>query len=115
MASQPESPPTELSELESERGTICHRLSWGTDPLVGYPPPGSTTELVESRPSTQITTFRVGADRPPAWHPKLTLYRLLMIFSTIGLGTAKAVTSYLNLTHASITLEWILSVVLFLV
>ncbi|KIM40768.1 hypothetical protein M413DRAFT_49666, partial [Hebeloma cylindrosporum] len=47
-------------------------------------------------------------------HPKLTLYRFLVIFSTIGLGAAKTVTSYLNLTYASITLEWILGVVLFL-
>jgi hypothetical protein len=74
-------------------------------------------ELVNFQSSTQsseITNFWMGADRPPAWHPKLTLYRLLVIFFTIGLGSAKAVTSYLNLTYASITLDWILGVVVFL-
>ena len=49
-----------------------------------------------------------------SWHPKLTLYRLLIILSTVGLAIAKTATSYLNLTFASITLEWILGVVVFL-
>ena len=49
-----------------------------------------------------------------SWHPKLTLYRLLVILSTVGLAIAKTATSYLNLTFASITLEWILGVVVFL-
>jgi len=38
-------------------------------------------------------------------------YRLLMIFSTIGPGAAKVVTSYLNLPHASITLCSVISCV----
>ncbi|KAF9478428.1 hypothetical protein BDN70DRAFT_921893 [Pholiota conissans] len=49
-----------------------------------------------------------------SWHPKLTLYRLLVITATVGLGIAKAATSYLNFTYASITLEWILGVVVVL-
>jgi len=108
--------PTELSELESERNTTRHRSARGRENPVGSPS-GSTIELVDfhsSRQSGEITTFSRGGDRPPAWHPKLTLYRLLVIFSTIGLGAAKVVTSFLNLTYASITLEWILSVVVFL-
>ncbi|KIM40764.1 hypothetical protein M413DRAFT_28531 [Hebeloma cylindrosporum] len=98
MVSLPELSPTELSESQSERNAIHSRSTWRTDPLVGSPPPGYAS-----------------ADGPPAWHPKLTLYRLLVIFSIIGIGTAKAVTSCLNLAYTSITLEWILSVVLFLV
>lgn len=90
--------------------------AWRRGPRVEYSS-RSTTELVNfrsSRPSSEITNSGIAGDKPPAWHPKLILYRLLVIFSTIGLGTAKAVTSYLNLTYASITLEWILSVVVFL-
>ncbi|KIM40721.1 hypothetical protein M413DRAFT_28498 [Hebeloma cylindrosporum] len=62
------------------------------------------------RPSAQISS----AGSSPSWHPKLTLYRLLVILSTVGLAVAKTVTSYLNLSFASITLEWILGVVVFL-
>ena len=109
--------PTELSELESERNPTPHHSAQGKENPVEYSPSGSTIELVDfqsSRQSGGITTFSRGRDSP-AWHPKLTLYRLLVIFFTVGLGAAKAATSYLNLTYASITLEWILSVVVFLV
>ena len=120
MARQPEFLPANLSELEGERNPTHHHSAWGLDPPAGlfeYSPSGSTIELFNfqsSRQSSEITNSWMGADRPPAWHPKLTLYRLLVIFSTIGLGAAKAVTSFLNLTYASITLEWILGVVVFL-
>jgi len=120
MTRQPEFSPADLSELESERNPIHHRSAWGLEPPVGpvaYSPSGSTIELVNFQPSRQpenITNVHMGGDRLPAWHPKLTLYRLLVIFTTIGLGTAKAVTSYLNLTYSSITLEWILGAVVFL-
>ncbi|KAF8148664.1 hypothetical protein B0H34DRAFT_811867 [Crassisporium funariophilum] len=49
-----------------------------------------------------------------AWHPKLTIYRILVITSTLGLAVAKSATSFLKLTSASITIEWILGVVFFL-
>lgn len=49
-----------------------------------------------------------------SWHPKLSLYRLLVLLATIGLGVAKAVTAYLNFNYASITLEWITGVVVFI-
>jgi len=120
MARRPEFSPADLSELESERNPTRHRSAWGSGPPVApveYSPSGSTIELVNYQPSRQpgeITNFWMGANRPPAWHPKLTLYRLLVIISTIGLGVAKVVTSYLNLTYASITLEWILGIVVFL-
>jgi hypothetical protein len=109
--------PAELSESESERNAKRHLSAWGRENPVEYSPSGSTIEPVDFQPSRQsgeITTFWRGRDRPPAWHPKLTLYRLLVIFSTVGLGSAKVATSFLKLTYASITLEWILSVVVFL-
>ncbi|KIM40722.1 hypothetical protein M413DRAFT_446112 [Hebeloma cylindrosporum] len=80
-------------------------------------PSGSTIELIDlasapqsSRPSLRISSAESGL----SWHPKLTLYRLLVILSSVGLAAAKTATSYLNLTSASITLEWILGVAVFL-
>lgn len=80
-------------------------------------PAGPTIELNDlasvrssSRPSSRISFTRSNL----SWHPKLTPYRLLVILSTVGLAVAKTATSYLNLTFASITLEWILGVVVFL-
>jgi len=82
---------------------------------INYPyfPSGSTIELVDlanTRPSSRPPSSRARL----SWHPKLTLYRLLVIVSTVALASAKTATSYLNLTFASITLEWILGVVVFL-
>lgn len=118
MASLPLFSPAELSQLDSERNSTHYHSAWGTDSPVEYSPSGSTTELVDLQPSRQssdITTLKIMADIQTAWHPKLTMYRLLVILSTVGPGVAKEVTSYLNLTYDSITLEWILGVVLFLV
>ncbi|KIM40704.1 hypothetical protein M413DRAFT_166535 [Hebeloma cylindrosporum] len=82
-----------------------------------YSPSGSTIELIDlasapqsSRPSSRISS----AGTNLSWHPKLTLYRLLVILSTVGLAAAKTATSCLNLTFASITLEWISGVVVFI-
>ncbi|KAH6899378.1 hypothetical protein BKA70DRAFT_1314245 [Coprinopsis sp. MPI-PUGE-AT-0042] len=49
------------------------------------------------------------------WHPKLTGARLLAIFATIGLGTAKAVTAYRGDTIAPVTIEWFMTIVLFII
>ncbi|KIM40760.1 hypothetical protein M413DRAFT_28527 [Hebeloma cylindrosporum] len=87
--------------------------AWGRDPPEENSSSGPTSEPVEF-PSNEIINSWRGGNNTSAWHPKLTLYRLLVIFSTVGLGAAKAVTSYFNLTHTSITLEWILGVVVFL-
>jgi len=82
-----------------------------------YSPAGPTIELVDlasTRPSSQPSSRISPAGSSDSWHPKLTLYRLLVIVATVGLAVAKTATSYLNLTFASITLEWILGVVVFL-
>ncbi|KAH6889596.1 hypothetical protein BKA70DRAFT_1329308 [Coprinopsis sp. MPI-PUGE-AT-0042] len=50
-----------------------------------------------------------------SWHPKLTGARLLVIFATIGLGTAKAVTAYRGDTIAPVTIEWVMTIVLFII
>ncbi|KAF8150687.1 hypothetical protein B0H34DRAFT_862281 [Crassisporium funariophilum] len=48
------------------------------------------------------------------WHPKVTPYRLFVLFSTFAFGTAKSVLSYHGYTIASVTIEWIMGVVMFL-
>jgi hypothetical protein len=49
-----------------------------------------------------------------SWHPKLTGARLFVIFATIGLGTAKAATSYRGDTIAPVTIEWVMTIVVFM-
>jgi hypothetical protein len=47
------------------------------------------------------------------WFPKLTPYRLLIISTTIGLGTAKAYATAKGLSYVATSIEWIASVVVF--
>ena len=49
------------------------------------------------------------------WHPKITPYRLVVISTTLCLGTAKAVLTQQGRSIAPITIEWIMGVVLVLV
>jgi hypothetical protein len=49
------------------------------------------------------------------WHPKLTVYRLLIICLTAGSGLAKAILAYRGETTAPITIEWVFGVVVLLV
>ncbi|TEB33259.1 hypothetical protein FA13DRAFT_196916 [Coprinellus micaceus] len=47
------------------------------------------------------------------WHPKITVYRLLVTALTIGLGTAKAITSTpTGGSSCSVTLEWISGIII---
>ncbi|KIM49827.1 hypothetical protein M413DRAFT_408142 [Hebeloma cylindrosporum] len=46
----------------------------------------------------------------PRWQPKITLYRLLVISTTISLGSAKAVAVFYGKSYVSITIEWIAGV-----
>jgi hypothetical protein len=82
-----------------------------------YSPSSSTSELIDlasTHHSGQASSEILSPRSNLSWHPKFTLYRLLVILSTVGLAGAKTATSYLNLTFSSITLEWILGVVVFL-
>ncbi|KAH6907485.1 hypothetical protein BKA70DRAFT_1283149, partial [Coprinopsis sp. MPI-PUGE-AT-0042] len=49
----------------------------------------------------------------PSWHPKLTVARLFVIFATISLGIAKAATSYRGDASIPVTLEWVMTIVVF--
>ena len=53
------------------------------------------------------------SQRPDRWHPRITPFRLLTLGTTIALGTAKAVETYQKAIYVSVTLEWILGVVVF--
>ena len=48
------------------------------------------------------------------WHPKLTGVRLLVIVTTIVLGTAKAAMTYQGDTVAPVTIEWVITIVVFI-
>jgi len=48
------------------------------------------------------------------WHPKITLYRLSFISTTICLGSAKAVETSHGKSYVSTTIEWIAGVVVFI-
>jgi hypothetical protein len=74
-------------------------------------PSGSKIALIDLASTLPSSWPSSSAGSTPSWHPELTLYRLLVVLSTVGLAVAKTATSYLNFTFASITLEWILGVV----
>ncbi|TFK22028.1 hypothetical protein FA15DRAFT_54082 [Coprinopsis marcescibilis] len=80
--------PPDVSSSESGPSTTIE--------LATIPPPDASTNIIEWD-----------------WHPKLTAARLLVIVSTLGLGTAKAVTSFQHHTVAPIALEWVAGVVIF--
>jgi len=63
--------------------------------------------MVPSGMATYVTLSR-GSSTP--WHPKLTGFRLLVIFLTVGLGTAKAITTLHGQIWTSVTLEWMIGV-----
>ncbi|KIJ95374.1 hypothetical protein K443DRAFT_134436 [Laccaria amethystina LaAM-08-1] len=46
--------------------------------------------------------------------PRITLYDLLVLFTTICFGIAQAVTSFIGTTVVPVTLQWIASIVIFL-
>ena len=47
------------------------------------------------------------------WHPKVTPYRLLVLFTAIGLGTTKAYTVSRNLVLVATSVEWVTGVIIF--
>ena len=47
------------------------------------------------------------------WHPKITVYRLLIISTTISLGSAKAIATFHGKSYISTTIEWVAGVAVF--
>ncbi|KIM49829.1 hypothetical protein M413DRAFT_116606 [Hebeloma cylindrosporum] len=47
------------------------------------------------------------------WHPRITVYRLLVVSTTISLGSAKAVATFYGKSYVSTTIEWVAGVAVF--
>ena len=50
---------------------------------------------------------------PVRWHPKITLYRLVVLLTTMCLGVSKAMMSARGAVVVSVTLEWVSGVAVF--
>ncbi|TDL24731.1 hypothetical protein BD410DRAFT_59028 [Rickenella mellea] len=68
--------------------------------------PSQSYELQDIPPRANEAVFT------SRWHPRLTLYRLLVISLTAGFGLAKAILTYLGQSLGSTTLEWVFAVVI---
>lgn len=64
--------------------------------------------------STQVSD-QSNSNSNSRWQPKVTVYRLLVISTTISLGSAKAVAVFDGKSYVSTTIEWIAGVVVFTV
>jgi len=67
-----------------------------------------TTAQSSAQPSYPPATSNL---RRP-WHPKFTLYRMMIFLSTITFGLAKAIETYRNEVVVPITLEWCFGVII---
>jgi hypothetical protein len=74
--------------------------------------PDPTPELSESAHSSVVDS----TPRSPTirWHPKLTVYRALILSLTAGFGLAKAILTYRDQMNGSITVDWVFGVLVFL-
>ncbi|KIK00152.1 hypothetical protein K443DRAFT_679419 [Laccaria amethystina LaAM-08-1] len=61
-----------------------------------------------------IDTFHSPDNDPVRWHPKITIYRLLVLLTTICLGVGKAITSARGAVLVPVTLEWVSGVAVFI-
>lgn len=57
--------------------------------------------------------FKSRAQPETWWYPKVTPYRILVLFFTIGLGSAKAYAVSRDLYLAAVYIEWLIGVVVF--
>ena len=64
-------------------------------------------------PSTHVSDQSI-SNSNPRWQPKVTVYRLLVVPTTISLESAKVVTVFYRKSYVSTTIEWISGVVLVL-
>jgi len=93
------------------------RAMSGSNYIPSQPRRRGTTTGTSSSDSALDSAGDVGGQQTAAsrWHPKLTPYRLTFLCTTIGLGTAKVITTFRGEDlYVPITLEWISSVVVFL-
>ena len=62
----------------------------------------------------EVTGVNQGFPSQRRWHPKISLYRLIVFSIPLGIGTVKAVVSQKGSVTTPITLEWISGVIVFL-
>jgi hypothetical protein len=68
-------------------------------------------KLLKEPTSTQISDeSNSSSNSNSRWQPKVTVYRLLVISTTISLGSAKAVAVFYGKSYVSTTIEWIAGV-----
>jgi len=67
---------------------------------------------VKALPSTQLSA-ESRSNSNSRWQPKLTVYRVLVISTTISLGSAKSVAVFNGKSYVSITIEWIAGVAVY--
>ncbi|KAH6907458.1 hypothetical protein BKA70DRAFT_1223287 [Coprinopsis sp. MPI-PUGE-AT-0042] len=109
--------PIQASVLQASP-TLCMQIS----PSKQIQP--LTSRRLSSMPSSDLHETPWSRDddyRPvaiPAWHPKLTGSRLFVIFTTLSLGTAKAVLAMAegdSSVVAPVTIEWVSSTLIFVI
>lgn len=71
------------------------------------------SSLETRRNGDVIDTFHPPDNDLVRWHPKITLYRLVVLLTTICLGVGKAITSARGAVVVSVTFEWVSGVVVF--
>lgn len=84
-----------------------HEAGPHSEPFIELQNLGIADHTTSSAPSEQLTATS-------SWHPKLTGYRLMVIVLTVGFGLSKAILTYRGESIAPTTLEWVFSVVVFL-
>ena len=77
------------------------------DPTVPHSITFGDLSIFRNTPAAEVS------NSDPRWHPKITAYRLLVISTTISLGSAKAVATFYGKSYVSTTIEWIAGVAVF--
>jgi len=69
---------------------------------------------LETRPHRDvIDSFHPPDNGPVRWHPKITIYRLVVLLTTICLGVGKVMTSARGAVLVPVTPEWVSGVAAF--
>ena len=77
------------------------------DPTVPYSIPFGDLVAFRNTPAVEVS------NSGSRWHPNITPYRLLVVSTTIALGSAKAVETFYGKSYVSTTIEWVAGVAVF--
>jgi p-aminobenzoyl-glutamate transporter AbgT len=73
--------------------------------------PSVFTSVLEQHPLEALSAEFSNSNS--GWHPNITVYRFLIISTTISLGSAKAIATLHGKSYISITIEWVAGVAVF--